>query len=185
MRKIKWGNALCNMDNWTFIQTRLRWFLVRRGGEKGTKILEVDRERFVPELPLNIVKKSCKYFGSDYEGRKNATKSLIHVRHKPPILVDPHTATIIFPTKSPSQPDCIWLISGHIKDHTPEGKKTEVIFSNNQSLVLPISYGSFINQYHKAAALQVAYEINIRRSRMQFLKQQGYRAMEDSGLYWI
>lgn len=157
----------------------------QEGGEKGTKILEVDRERFVPELPLNIVKKSCKYFGSDYEGRKNATKSLIHVRHKPPILVDPHTATILFPTKSPSQPDCIWLISGHIKDHTPEGKKTEVVFSNNQSLVLPISYGSFINQYHKAAALQVAYEINIRRSRMQFLKQQGYRAMEDSGLYWI
>lgn len=30
----------------------------QEGGEKGTKILEVDRERFVPELHLSIVKKA-------------------------------------------------------------------------------------------------------------------------------
>ncbi|GER65772.1 competence transcription factor [Weizmannia acidilactici] len=159
------------------------------GSEAGSKVLEVNQEIYVQDSPLEIVKISCENFGSNFEGRKNSTKRLINVRHKPPIIIDPHTSTILFPTKSPTKPDCIWLVSRHIKDHYPEeGGKTKIIFSNNQTFILPISHGSFLNQYHNAASLQVAYEAKIRRARLLFLKQQGFKVFEDfgdHGLYWF
>ncbi|EGP9038072.1 competence protein ComK, partial [Listeria monocytogenes] len=50
-------------------------------------------------------------------GRKEGTKHLIGVTHKPPIIIDPVTSTYVFPTVAPSSTECIWIFPQHIKDY--------------------------------------------------------------------
>jgi len=40
------------------------------GSKIYSKILEVDEELISPFKPIEIIKKSCQYFGSSYEGSK-------------------------------------------------------------------------------------------------------------------
>ncbi|WP_018662389.1 competence protein ComK [Heyndrickxia acidiproducens] len=158
------------------------------GSESGSKVFEINCELLLKENPLEIVKYSCAYFGSSYEGRRKGTENLIEVRLKPPLLIDPHTNIIILPTASPNHPKCIWLVPQHIKSHRQyEGRTTEIILSNQKKLIIPISHGSFLNQLHKAATLQMVYERNRRRAEEKYLMRQKmlkqYHAYEDHEPY--
>jgi competence protein ComK len=124
------------------------------GSKIYSQIWELDDEFVSPFKPLDIMKKSCLFFGSSYEGRKEATKQLIGITHKAPITVDSTNSIYFFPTTSPSSSQCIWISQEHIHLHRRADAQTQVIFKNKKSLSIPVSYNSFNNQVLRSALLK-------------------------------
>ncbi|ALC92924.1 transcriptional regulator [Bacillus sp. FJAT-18017] len=125
------------------------------GSKVYSQIFELEDEFISPFKPLEIVRKSCEYFGSSFDGRREGTRQLIGITHKVPIVVDPTNFIYLFPTTSPSRPECIWISHEHVMDHerTAVGD-TVVTFQNKQSYPLPVSYSSFKNQLLRTALLR-------------------------------
>jgi competence protein ComK len=118
-------------------------------------IIEMEDEFLVKMKPMEIVDRSCRYFGSSYKGRKEGTRELMGITHKPPIIVEPSHQIFLFPTVSPSSLECAWLSHSHIISHSASGNgTTKVIFQNNKSIRLDISKGSFENQFFHTAQLR-------------------------------
>lgn len=135
---------------------------VQYGSKIYTEIFEYGDSYLSPFKPLDIVKRSCEYFGASYEGRKTGTKRLIGITHKAPIIVDPHTLIFLFPTTSPLNPQCIWISHKHVLyRERNDADSTIVTFQNKQTIVLPISKSSFENQLQRTAQLRTQLAQNI------------------------
>ncbi|GIN37953.1 competence protein ComK [Heyndrickxia oleronia] len=151
------------------------------GSKVYSEILEVENQFISPFKPLDIVKKSCQYFGASYEGRKRGTQYLIGVTHKSPIIVDPFTSIFLLPTTSPINPDCIWISHDHVSQHdkSPSGN-TLVTFRNKQTIEIPISRSSFVNQLQRTAQLRMRFYQNMENIESKYKKSGFYLHMEAS-----
>lgn len=128
---------------------------IQYGSKIYSQVWELDDIIISPFKPIDIIKSSCKFFGSSYEGRKEGTTQLTGITHKTPITIDPTNFIYFFPTTSASNPDCIWLSLEHIQLHQRAGaRNTQVIFKNKQLLSIPISFNSFKNQLLRTALLK-------------------------------
>lgn len=125
------------------------------GSKVYSQIFELEDEYLSPFKPLDIIKKSCEYFSSSFEGRKDGTKQLIGITHKVPIVIDPTNFIYFFPTTSPTRAECIWISHEHIMSYRRfDSRHTIVTFQNKQSFTLPISNSSFENQMLRTALLR-------------------------------
>lgn len=120
-----------------------------------TKVIEEKNIFIVNVSPINIIERSCRYFGSSYLGRHIGTKNLIGISHKSPIIIEESRNIIYFPTTSPRLKECIWLSLKHIKDYKNNSNNSIIIFENGQSIEINISYGSLDNQYLRATKLDL------------------------------
>ncbi len=161
------------------------------GSKLYSKILKTEEEKLLPYRPVDVVKMGCIRYASSYEGRREATKELIHVTHKPPIVIDPVQSIYLFPTVSPKHKHCIWLSHTHVLDYEKSSPSaTKVIFSNQQTLEVPISYQSFDKQMLRTSLLRTRVEQRMtgnNRSR-NFLQENMHlaiEAMEKSGIYEV
>lgn len=125
------------------------------GSKTYSHIVELDDEYISPFKPIDIIKKSCHYFGVSYEGRKEGTRQLIGVTHKAPIAINPTSSMFFFPTTSPLRPHCVWVSLEHIERFSRmDMSHTSVTFKNHQQVDLPISTSSFENQYMRTVFLK-------------------------------
>lgn len=125
------------------------------GSKVYSQIFELEDEFLSPFKPIEIIKKSCEYFSSSFEGRKNGTKQLIGITHKVPIAIDPSNYIYFFPTTSPNRSECIWISHEHVLNFerlAPD--QTKVTFQNRKSFAIPISHSSFENQLLRTALLR-------------------------------
>ena len=119
-----------------------------------TKVIEMDNTFNIKKSVFEIIKESCEYFGSTYLGRHEGTKKLIGISHKAPIIIEESKSIIYFPTTSPRLEKCIWFALNNIKKYYNINGKTEILFNNNKSIKINISYGSFDNQFLRATKLE-------------------------------
>ncbi len=119
-----------------------------------SKIIEKEKEFIIDKNPWDIVKDSCEYFGSSYEGRHKGTKKLIGITHKSPIIIEEYNEVVFFPTVSPRDESCIWICLNEIKHYYKEAYKTTLEFNNGYKYEINISYGSLNNQILRATRLQ-------------------------------
>jgi competence protein ComK len=125
------------------------------GSKMYSQIFEIEDEFTSPFKPIDIIKKSCEYFSSSFEGRKDGTKQLIGITHKVPIAIDPTNFIYFFPTTSPTRSECIWVSHEHVLNYRRLApNQTEVTFQNKQSYTFQISYSSFENQLLRTALLR-------------------------------
>jgi competence protein ComK len=125
------------------------------GSKTYSQIVELQDEFLSPFRPIDIIKKSCKFFGSSYEGRTSGAKQLIGIFHKVPITIDPTNSIYFFPTISPTNSQCIWISHDHVLSHKRIEKATTLVtFRNKESYIIPISYSSFENQLLRTALLR-------------------------------
>ena len=160
-----------------------------RPTKNGSEIIEIGARYLSSCRPFDIVKKSCEYFGSSYNGRREGTKQLIGITHKAPIIVDPYTSIFLFPTASPTSPQCMWISHDYIASHKKIGPySTVVTFQNNESYELPISFYSFENQISRTAMLRIKFTQNMKRME-SFNKHPIHvvhnRASEPNSSYWV
>ena len=121
--------------------------------ETKSRIIEKYREFIVDKTPYEIITYSCLYFGSSYEGRLSATKYLLGISYKSPILIEESRNLIFFPTNSPKLQDCSWISLKSIVDYKRDNNKSIILFDNNVRLTLDISFGSLENQIMRASRL--------------------------------
>ncbi|MFD2443135.1 competence protein ComK [Bacillus sp. CGMCC 1.16607] len=125
------------------------------GSKIYSKIIELEDEIISPFKPIDIIKASCEFFGSSYEGRKNGSRRLIGITHKAPIAIDPTNSIYFFPTTSSVRPECIWVSHEHVLHHRrSDSNITHVTFRNKETFGLPISARSFNNQLIRTAHLR-------------------------------
>ncbi|WP_343800340.1 competence protein ComK [Bacillus carboniphilus] len=106
-----------------------------------TKVIEKDRTIFVRKPPLKIIKEACLHGYSTYEGRRSAIMYLTGFRRKVPIPINLQLNLIAFPTLSPTQLDCIWIFSSHVKSlqqlESAKNKNQSILtFINGQELLI-------------------------------------------------
>lgn len=125
------------------------------GSKTYSQIYELEDEFVSPFKPIEIIKKSCEYFSSSFEGRRDGTKQLIGITHKVPIVIDPTNFIYFFPTTSPSRSECIWISHEHVLNYRRIAPhQTQVTFQNKKSYIFPISHSSFENQLLRTALLR-------------------------------
>ncbi len=122
--------------------------------EYKSKIIEKDRTFIVNQPPIKIIDKSCRYFGSSYQGRFLGTKNLIGISHKAPIIIEESREIIFFPTSSPRLYSCAWISLKNLQNYKKNDNKTMLIFNSGNLLDLNISYGMIDNQVLRAARLE-------------------------------
>ncbi|RFU63541.1 transcriptional regulator [Peribacillus saganii] len=145
----------CLIEEYEITPYTLLLMPIQYGSKTYTRIYELNEEFISPFRPLDIIKKSCQYFGSSYEGRREGTKRLIKITHKAPIAIDPTSSIFFFPTISPSRPQCVWLAHEHISSYSRSGAaETSITFRNQKSINLPVSFSSFENQLLRTAHLK-------------------------------
>ena len=121
--------------------------------DNTSKVIEKEDVFYVQDSAINIIDISCKYFGSTYNGRFEATKSLLGFCYKLPIIVEESRNMIFFPTTSPRVNGCIWIALNHILEFRKNNDKSYIIFSNGFNMDLDVSYGTIENEILRATRL--------------------------------
>ena len=129
-----------------------------RGGSvifEGNTMYEI--ENYTPTI---LIKKYCINNGSTFEGRLKSTEFLTGYKYKAPILLKENTKWVYFPTNSSRLKTCSWLNLANIKSFYKVDNGVRVIFTNNVSIILNVSYFIFNNQFLKANYLATKLEKN-------------------------
>nr|WP_077912851.1 competence protein ComK [Listeria grayi] len=141
----------------------------RSGEEIFSEIYEIGSSFISKFTPFEIIKTSCKFFGSNFEGRKDGTKHLIGITHKPPIIIDAMNLIYAFPTTSPSKNDCAWIFPQHIQEYgANELNQTVIQFTNHRSIEIDISTASFNNQMARTSMLHMKISQKMRKMEKEF-----------------
>ncbi len=123
---------------------------------KKTKVLELNKSRYINETTVNIVSKNCIINGSTLDGRQKGSAFLIGSTYKPPILLNSKNNIILIPTASIRNSSCIWISLKHILNYKNKNDYVVLEFKNHQKISLNISYNIFDNQVLRATRLESA-----------------------------
>ena len=116
-------------------------------GESETKVFEMDQEFLVKKRIGDIIKDSCLFFGSSYEGRRDGTKSLLNCSIKVPIILEDSRNLIIFPTHSFKNQNNIWVVYNNIVNYKKyDFENTVFMFRNNNDIKVNVRYNIIDNQ---------------------------------------
>ncbi|UNP76347.1 competence protein ComK [Bacillus nitratireducens] len=105
------------------------------------------------QTAIQLIKKSClTNVHSTYQGRRHAFQANFNFKRNVPIPINHREYICVFPTESPSSPNCIWLFYNHIDDIEFSRKtKTSIIhFSNGTTVTILISPHKLQQQFLKA-----------------------------------
>lgn len=119
-----------------------------------TKVIEKNNEYHIEKDAYKVMDDGCKYYGSSYKGRLEASKEILNCSYKLPIIVEESSALIFFPIKSSLLDDCCWINLNGIKEIEKVDNKTKITFKNNQEIVFDISKLSLENQIYRSSRLE-------------------------------
>lgn len=128
-------------------------------GPEKSKVIEGDKTFIVNQPALKIIDKSCRFFGSSYQGRFLGTKNLIGISHKAPIIIEETREIIFFPTNSPRQDNCAWISLRHLQTYKKLNNTSILKFTGGHLINLDISYGTLDNQVLRATRLESVLRI--------------------------
>ncbi|MBR7554138.1 competence protein ComK [Allobacillus sp. GCM10007491] len=82
---------------------------------------------------FNIVDQSCMSRGTTLDGRRQAVKSILENKHKPPIPIDTEKGLIFMPTKIMRDVECAWISYNHLHKvdaHPSDPSISNITFAN-------------------------------------------------------
>ena len=116
-------------------------------GDDCTKVFEMDEEFIVKKDIMSIVKDSCLFFGSSFEGRKEGTKSLLKCGIKVPIIIEDSNNLILFPTLSFKNEKNLWVVYNNLLDYKKyDLENTLFLFKNNNDIKVNVRFNIVDNQ---------------------------------------
>lgn len=118
-----------------------------------TKIYDKEGVYNIKENIMDVVEKSCNYYGSSFIGRCTGSKTILNMNYKLPIIVDSVKEVILIPTSSPSNNNCYWLCLNNIEDYYKKGNKIVIEFTNKITYELENSYYTVENQILRGTLL--------------------------------
>ena len=112
-----------------------------------SKVYEYDEEFIVNMIPLTIIKNSWLFFGSSFEGRRDACKNIIGIDMQVPILVEESRNIIFFPVSSCINKNSIWISYQNLLKYSKNSLSTSnLYFKNKKNIQLPVKYNLIDNQ---------------------------------------
>ena len=120
-------------------------------GANITKVYEFDEELLVEKLPYEIIKESCLFFGSSFEGRRDGTMALINCKMKVPVIIEESRKILFFPTCSIDNM-CI-SYNNMINFNKVDSKETVINFKKNKSIMVNVKYNLIDNQFVRCIKL--------------------------------
>ncbi|MFB1050032.1 competence protein ComK [Paraliobacillus sp. JSM ZJ581] len=129
--------------------------------------LETSKTTYVKQTPLEIIQHNCINRGATFHGRRVASQQLLGKKQKVPILMSERPVRYVFPTQSPNNFHCSWIIANHV--FTIESYKSEhatilqttIYFKSKQTLHLMESTYQIKQQYQQVLALHQALKNNL------------------------
>lgn len=123
--------------------------------EKRSEIIEKDKIFIIEKTPLEILKESCEYYGSTFEGRTVGSKKQLGMGYKLPIVVESSKDLIMFPTSSANNENCCWIALNNIINYEKEENNVVIKFEGNIKQLFHISLESLENQIFRATKLML------------------------------
>ena len=124
-------------------------------GRGKSKVYEGKEEFIVKKSSLMIVKDSCLFFGSSFEGRKEGAKSLLGIDMKVPIVIEDTRNMIFFPTSSCVRDNSIWISYQNLLKYSKYNDiLTTLYFKNNISVNVGCKCCLIDNQYIRCIKLE-------------------------------
>lgn len=112
-----------------------------------SKVVETGSTFFVKNSSLDIIKRSCLFFGCSYDGRRDAIKNLIGVDMKVPIVIEESRNIIFFPTASCVKRNSIWISYQNLLKYTKFNEFSTVLnFRDNVSIKVDVKCNLIDNQ---------------------------------------
>lgn len=134
-------------------------------GNDRVKIIGNDEKEYSGNV-MKAIEYGCNYYGSSFAGRLEGSKFLLGSYYKLPIIMEEESETIFFPTHSYRSDECCWIALGKINDYLRQEYGVKVIFDNEKTLNLPISYDSFETQVFRATKLLLTLKQRKQKSRL-------------------
>ncbi|MBP3038673.1 competence protein ComK [Bacillaceae bacterium Marseille-Q3522] len=168
------------LTNYVIIYDTLCIDPVSFDGKIYSHVLELENEFTVALKPLDIIKRSCIYYGSSYQGKKVSSKQILRTPHKAPIAVDLTNSIYFFPTGSPDNHfTTSWISADHILRYDEvRPKETLVEFQNNKKQTFSISLRSFKNQVQNAAVLCTELTRRMKKMKRRSVQFQDMQYMQ-------
>ncbi|GGB02216.1 hypothetical protein ERX37_00400 [Macrococcus hajekii] len=121
-----------------------------------SEVKEMGKPPFIIEQkPLTIIEQSCHFYNTTYTARKETTRIIADICHKPPIIIKPETSTYFFPSHSDRVAECYWFNLGLIKSYC-KGKfnDSRIEFDDDTIEIFPISHHIINTQYLHSIKLE-------------------------------
>ncbi|MGM9927221.1 MAG: competence protein ComK [Bacillus sp. (in: firmicutes)] len=139
------------------------------GGRACSYVIEKERKLIVRKKTKEVINDSCMYYGTSLDGNQRGTSIVTNYQKKVPIFICESLGLLVFPTASPSKESCCWISQPHIKAcRSKSPNETIVLFNNNVSETIRISYASFTSQIERAAFLQTSLKSRIAEKKLYY-----------------
>lgn len=95
--------------------------------QRRSRIITKDGIRYSRDSPLVLIDKACMLYASAYEGRAKATRHNLK-QHKKNTLLISEDGLAAYPTKSPSQLDCVWVFNHQYRLEAISPARTRIVY---------------------------------------------------------
>ena len=130
-------------------------------GKVETYILEVDSFKKCSMNPLELIDYNLRFFASSLKGAGEGTRHILGDVYKYPVILNLKRLLVWLPTMSQKNKECVWIALNHIKAYKKQNhNNTEILFTNDSSIILPISFLSFEKRIHRAYELKFKLEFH-------------------------
>ena len=120
-----------------------------------SKVIENYITYIINKTPYDIVNESCKYYGSSFNGRCDATEFMTGVKYKCPIIISEVKEIIMIPTASAKNVECMWINYHAIERYYQNfNNKLTIVLKNNRKFELNLSTRVLCNQIFRASRLE-------------------------------
>ncbi|WP_440894681.1 competence protein ComK [Amphibacillus sp. Q70] len=104
-----------------------------------SEVEELNQTHYTMQKGYKIIEQACLRSGSSYQGRAQAMKVIFNLKQNPPIPIDPNRDLYTFPTQSPRNENCIWVITKHIKEIEERDRFSIIYYKNGKVLRVQLS----------------------------------------------
>lgn len=107
-----------------------------------TIVKEPDRDIYVKQKPLELIKQACLERFATYEGVREAVQHNTGFKRKVPIPINLHLNLYFFPTHATNHFDCCWISYYHvlrIERHRTNQSSSTILFKSGERLNLDVS----------------------------------------------
>ncbi len=120
---------------------------------KTSKVIEAEKEIEISMPPTDIIRYSCEYFGSTFEGRVKSAQKMLGMKYKLPVIIEETREIIFFPIKSYTNINVCWISLNNITHYEEYENKSKIYFRTGQPQIMDISLESLENQILRASKL--------------------------------
>jgi competence protein ComK len=114
-----------------------------RYGKLCAIVFEEEQTFVVDKSPLEVVKESIEFIGSDFNGALAGSKKILGKRRMCPVMVNYLRDICVFPDRGYKIPECIWINSKHILNTSAIDRMTLIEFSNGSNILVSSRLAAF------------------------------------------